>query len=350
MERPRRFRLALVSVLFLAFVVHATGCVMLVPPIEHAGQCRLEGASACATCLRTRCQTTIDACCSDRACNGGDGHSASLDALDACGAGNTTGCADGLGDAESGSAGAMRTCVTTTCKEACLGDVVVPVKWSCAAARTKDNACATCVYDSCGSTLDECCGDSSCTASTSLADDVGRCTSGDAPGCTYLTTKSTSGFEGKVRACITKSCGTACMGEGRTHESCNLYSGGSYCQCSDAEKSHGPDCSVASMGGHCVLGEKGCTCGHYACTESSSSLGGCSCSFHGGTGASTKCDVERKNGQGVCCVHRDSTEFTCECKTYLSSSCSGGEWIVPTCNIEDVLGALENVLVPKCSN
>lgn len=345
----KRWQLAL-GIVTAALVVHATGCVMVVPPIEHGGQCAFSGATACAACLRVSCQSSINACCNDSSCNGGDGHSAVLDAVDACGNGNVSGCAEGIGDAESGTAGAVRTCVTTACRADCLGDVVVPVKWSCAAPRTEDNACATCVYDACGSTLDECCADSACAASSSLADDVGRCTSGDAPGCAYLTTKSTSGFEGKARACIIKSCASACMGEGRTHESCDLYSGGSYCECTDAEKSHGPDCSVASMGGNCVLGEKGCTCGHYACEQASSSLGGCTCSFRSGSGGSTRCDVERKNDEGVCCVRRESSGFTCECRTYLSSCLSNTEWEVPTCNIEDALSALTNVLVSKCSN
>jgi hypothetical protein len=138
------------------------------------------------------------------------------------------------------------------------------------------------------------------------------------------------------------------------HESCDLYGGGAYCQCSDAEKSHGPDCSTTALssGGNCVLGEKGCTCGHYSCSsDTSSSLGGCSCSFHGDDSGTAKCDIQRSGDQGRCCIHREDSGFTCECKDYLSSCyTTSGEYPVASCNVEDVLPMLSMVLVSKCSN
>lgn len=335
------------------FVVQGIGCVLVVPPIDNSSaHCEVAGSTECAQCLRTSCQAPIDKCCDDQACAGDDGHSAILDALDECGTGNATTCADGIGKGDSTTAASVRTCVTGACKAACLGDAPVKVDWSCTVARTADNACSTCIYESCDESLTECCSDSSCSKSSDLADDLGACTGGDAPGCTYLVTKSTSGFEGKVRECIRRQCADKCMDD-RTHQSCQLQSGGTYCSCSNAEKSSGPDCSVASVDGSCVLGEKGCTCGHYACsdTSSGSSLDSCSCDFRNEAGGSTTCNVQRSNGSGRCCLKRGDREFTCECKDYLSE-CSNtlGEYPVPTCNIEDALAGLVNVLVPKCSN
>jgi hypothetical protein len=362
------------------------GCVVVMPPLEHGEHCAFVGSGACATCLASSCQASIDACCSDKACAGDDGHSAVLDAVDACGGGDAAACAAHLGDAQGKSAGvgAVRACVTTTCRAACLGDVPVPVRWSCEAPRAaNDNACARCVLGqapgagddagspttsapasatpatSCASALAECCDDASCQKSTSLADDVGRCVSGDAPGCAFLTTRSMSGFEGKVRACITKTCATECMGDGRLHESCSLEGGGAYCSCSDAEASGGAACSGAKVDGSdgtCVLGEKGCTCGHYACERSGSSAsGGCSCDFRNGPGGSTRCDVARTNTgsgttDGVCCIKREDRGFSCACVDYLSSCLGTGEYETPTCDLADVMPRLKNVLVSACSN
>ena len=356
----------------LLVMAPATGCSVVMPPIEHGAHCAFPGSGACATCLRTGCQAPIDACCNDPSCAGDEGHSGILDGLDACGGADTAKCAEWLGDAESGAAGNLRACVTTTCKAACLGDAVVPVKWSCKAARTTDTACAQCLYGdagaadggdatgaaSCAGVLDECCGDPACSKSASLADDLGRCTSGDAPGCAFLATRSMSGFEGKVRACVIKTCAAACMGDGRFHESCSLEGGGAYCSCSEAEKPSGPECSGAKVGGgdgSCVLGEKGCTCGHYTCEASSSSYSdGCSCDFRGAPGGSTRCDVVRKSSgsstTGRCCIKREERGFSCECKDYLSSCLGTDEYDTPTCDVDDVMPRLANVLVSKCSN
>ena len=104
-------------------LAHVTGCILAVPAFEHSEHCEVTGATACATCLRTKCQTTIDACCNDRTCRGADGHSAILDGLDQCGAGNARDCGEGLGDTASGSAGDLRACVATTCLTECLGNV-----------------------------------------------------------------------------------------------------------------------------------------------------------------------------------------------------------------------------------
>jgi hypothetical protein len=329
------------------FVLEAVGCVLVVPPIDHtSGHCSVLGETACASCLRESCQASIDACCGDASCAGEDGHSAILDALDECGTGSASGCAAGIGKGESTAAASVRACVTGTCKAACLGDAAVKVDWSCTVARTKDTDCATCIYDSCASAIGQCCDDSSCRKSSDLADDLGACVGGDKPGCTYMLTKSESGFEGKVRACIAKSCADRCMDD-RPHQACSLESGGSYCSCTHAEKSSGPDCSVASLGGTCVLGEKGCTCGHYACSSGSSDS--CTCDFRGEAGSGTSCRARWNDS--VCCLRREDRGFSCSCKSY-QSTCSAtlGEYPVPSCDAEDAADALANVLVSTCSN
>lgn len=340
------------------FVLHALGCVLVVPPVEDAGgHCQLTGSTECATCLRTSCQTSIDACCDDKSCAGEDGHSAILDALDECGTGNATSCADGIGKGDSTAAASVRSCVTGTCKQACLGDAAVKIDWSCTVARSNDNACATCVYDKCASALDECCTDSSCSKSSDLAEDMGACTGGDAPGCSYSTMKSTSGFEGKVRACILQKCGTTCMDTGRTHQSCQLLSGGSYCACQDAEKSSGPDCSAAALGGgsevQCVLGNKGCTCGSYGCSSSTSSSRSCSCSFgRGGGSDSTSCRAPSGSGSGEagrCCGKFTDTGLTCTCDEY-TFSCSSTEFSISSCDLDVLMNRVNpSAFVTKCS-
>jgi hypothetical protein len=339
-------------------LVQATGCILVIPPFAHDAHCGITGTSACAACLRTSCQPAIDVCCNDSSCRGVDGHSAILDGLDACGGGDAKSCASGIGNGDSASAASVRACVVGSCKEACVGGAPVKVDWSCNAPRAKDNACSTCIYESCTSAVDGCCDDASCKASRSIADDLGMCIGGDAAACTFgVSTKSTSGFEGKLRSCIAKSCTAPCLGDQRKHEACQLEGGGAYCQCSDAEKSSGPECSVASMGGNCVLGQKGCTCGHYACERSgSSTLGGCSCAFKGAAGSSTRCDAVRTSSgshstDGRCCLHVDASGTTCECKDYLSKCYADtGEYDTPSCNLEDVLPLLKNVLVDRCSN
>ena len=137
------------SLCVLAFVLPAAGCVLLAPPIDHEAHCAFEGDTACATCLRESCQAPIDACCGDLTCAGPDGHWPVLDGLDACGRGDADGCAEGIGASGSGGVGpggggtgvldtaiAVRACVLSACKTACLGDADVTPVWSCDAPRT----------------------------------------------------------------------------------------------------------------------------------------------------------------------------------------------------------------------
>lgn len=339
------------------FVAQSIGCVLIVPPIDHtSGRCEITGSTACATCLRTSCQTAIDACCGDASCAGEEGHSAILDALDECGAGNPSTCAEGIGTGESTTAASVRTCVTGTCKEVCLGDAAVKVDWSCSVARTKDIPCSTCIYEKCDEALTQCCSDSSCSASSDLADDLGACTGGDAPGCTYLFTKSASGFEGKVRACIAKECATSCMGTRRTHQSCQLQAGGTYCSCRNAEKSSGPDCSTEAVGGgadvKCVLGNEGCTCGSYSCSSGTSSSSTCSCGFRGDGEGSTSCRAPSRYGTaGRCCWKFTDSGPSCTCDEY-TFACSEtlDEHSIESCDLDVLVERLPpSTFVTKCS-
>ena len=93
-------------------VLQANACVLIVEPIDHdSGHCHVQGFTACATCLEASCQTSIDACCNDLSCAGKDGHTAILDALDACGGGDQAACAAGIGKGDSAMAAPIRACV-----------------------------------------------------------------------------------------------------------------------------------------------------------------------------------------------------------------------------------------------
>lgn len=316
------------------------GCVFLISPDSIGDHCGFKGATGCATCIREKCQDPVDACCKDSTCSGSYS-SAFLDTVDKCGQGQTGDCAKGLTSTQYGPAETIRKCVVQQCNEQCTSGAVA-AEWSCAVAREKKNDCATCVYDACSSALDQCCGDSSCSKSTDVQRDIGGCVAGDAKACAYMTSKSESGVEGVVRACIQKSCGAACIGTARPHASCTLLSGGTHCTCTPAETSKGPDCSVAAVGGgRCVLGSTGCECGAFACSTGSS----CSCSF-GSSGSAQTCAPP--GGSGSCCVSLSTSGVSCACSS--SSSCSGAR--VASCDQSTVLGALADTgrLVDACSN
>lgn len=326
------------------FVAQAIGCVLVVPPIEHGtGRCEFTGSSACATCLRSSCQTAIDACCKDASCAGEEGHSGILDALDECGSGNQTTCASSLGETSNPKAATLRACVATTCKDDCVGTSAVAVDWSCDTQIAADNECSSCIATSCKTVIGTCCDDSSCSKDSSVVDYMSKCLSGDAPGCTYLINEaSTSGIQGTVLKCVAE-CQEKCFGTYRPHQSCSLQKSGSYCTCSDAEKSSGNECTHASVGGDCVVGDKGCTCGTYGCTASSS---GCSCDFRNGRneGADQACSILQSGGYGRCCIKVESSGVSCSCSDlYKPGTCPGkstGEYETPTCDYENVMGAL----------
>ncbi|MDB5220424.1 MAG: hypothetical protein JWO86_8351 [Myxococcaceae bacterium] len=336
----------------LAIVLaHATGCILAVPAFDHADHCAIGGTGACAACLRKSCQPTIDGCCGDPVCSGADGHSAVLDGLDACGAGDANGCAAGLAQASPNAGGAVRSCVTTSCKAECVGDAVATAPWSCGNQVGGATPCGSCVLEGCATQIAECCGDSSCKSDSEVVEDIGACIGGDSGKCVYrLTNETSDGIAGKIRSCM-KKC-QSCFGSGLPHEVCDYRNSGSSCSCSAAEKSSGPACPGTTVTGDCVLGSKGCTCGHYACNASSSSLGGCSCSFDGDlSGNSEQCNVARSpdTGGGICCFKFETTGPTCTCKTY-SSTCYTDEREIASCDLADVKRAAASAFVTSCSN
>jgi len=325
------------------------GCVLLVKPIEPESHCAIQGDTACAQCIRTKCQGSVDTCCKDATCATGDpvsnivGKANVLEVADQCGQGSVDSCAQGLQVPRTGAASNVSTCVSNQCALECT---VGP--WSCASPRIGRNDCGTCIFQSCAASLDACCNDSSCGKYSNIQKEVGACTSGDTAGCAYLRSQSTSGLEGVVRGCISKSCGARCMGDGRPHQHCSLYSAGAYCSCSDAEAPSGPDCSVASVGGTCAVAKDGCACGPYACETASN---GCSCAFKGGSG-STSCSVAKTTSEGRCCLKLGSTGVSCACDRTLSRCLPEiDEYSVATCNLSDVLAELRpvNRIVDTCS-
>lgn len=342
-----------------AFALLASGCVLLVSPFEVGEHCTIAGDSACATCIRTKCQPAVDGCCASTSCAKRPTDTGLfeletediLDAIDACGRGDKNRCISELStpklDAEEET---LRACVTSTCNAECVegGTISNPSgkrpTWTCALPRTSEKLCGKCLFANCAAQLDECCADSSCSKDSELKEDIGACIAGDEPGCAYLRKQSTTGIAGTVRQCITDACGEECFGDGRLYGSCELYSGGAYCSCSDAESPSGPECSAAKVGGSCVIGKNGCTCGTYSCSSTSD---GCACDFGSDDGGGSSCSVP--SGEGVCCLSLDDRGVSCECSSL--SKCYGDEYDVQTCNQSDVLAALRGAgrVVTSCT-
>lgn len=333
----------------LALLVPVAGCVLVVPAIEPKSSCTIAGSTSCATCLRSSCQAAIDTCCGDPGCSGSDGHSVVLDAVDACGNGDKDACATSLQEAGSGAAGAIRSCIRQSCDEACLAGATIAVKWTCDSPRAEESACARCIYRSCASRLDACCADSACSKNSVVQDDMSACVSGDEAGCAYARTRYDSGLDGALRTCIAQQCFTSCMGDGRPHASCEFYSGGAYCSCSDAEESAGPECSTTAVGGSCVVGKGGCTCGSYACGQGSY-RDSCSCRFRGGSGG-TSCRAPA-TGDGRCCLKLEDRGVSCECDDLgIGCSASTDEYAIDSCDQATVLAALREAgrVATRCS-
>jgi hypothetical protein len=333
----------------LAFVLPAMGCVLLVPDVAGDGTCRFEGETPCAACIRTRCQPGVDACCGDEACSGDDGHGATMAAIDACGSGNKDACASGFQNASPGAGVDLRACVASECQATCLEGATVTVPWTCDSPRTEEGACATCIYASCEDALDGCCGDRSCQRSREIQRDMSACVSGDEAGCAYLLSRSDFGLEGVLRGCIAKSCAAKCLGDGRPHNSCGLFSAGAYCSCSDAEESSGPECSVAAVGGHCVRGRKGCSCGAYSCGATSH---GCSCDFRGkDEELGTSCQLPARAEEGRCCLKVSDTTISCECTTLYTFACDSDrdEYSTSSCDLDVLLERIDALVVDRCS-
>ena len=332
----------------IAFLAPAWGCVLVVPAIDPGPHCEIAGSSACATCIRTQCQPTVDACCNDSLCGGNYGMNV-LGRVDTCGRGDQNGCAKAMSDFTlTKEEDDVQACVSSACHEACFSKGTDFVgTWKCSAPRNPSNTCAACIYSSCAGALDKCCGDSSCANDLSLQQDMGACASQSAPRCAYSATESTSGLAGVVRGCIAKECAGECMGDGRLPQSCNVYAAGAYCSCADAEKSSGPACVKPTSDASCVLGKGGCSCGVYGCK---SSTGECKCDFR--SEGSADCSVAASNSEVVCCIKLDETQPTCTCSRYTSKCYSEfDEYDIADCSEATVLATLKSArrVVTQCS-
>ncbi len=333
----------------LPIVALLAGCVLITPPLDIGDHCGIQGDTDCAKCLRDSCQAPIDACCGSSTCAG----ASVLGDMDACGRGENPRCVDALATARTTKTEEdVRACASKSCRAVCTkgatGSGGTQPKWTCTTAREPGNDCATCVYEKCGAHLDTCCADSSCKNDSTIQTDVGACVAGDAPGCVYGQTdnRSDSGQPGVVRKCILDSCRPFCFGDGYTHASCTLRSGGTYCDCADAEKSNGVTCDATVVGGLCVRGKEGCTCGNYACSSSSD---GCSCSFDGSAGGRTTCSLSTSAERGACCVKVEQRGLSCECSTYSSCTASIGEYAIASCDLDDVRSFAADYFVTECS-
>lgn len=333
----------------LAFLAPLVGCVLVAPPLDIGDHCGIQGDTECASCIRNNCQTPIDACCGSSSCAG----ASVLGDMDACGRGENPRCIDSLATARTTKTEEdVRACASKSCRALCTkgatGSGGTQPKWTCTTAREPGNACATCVYDKCSTALDACCGDGSCKNDGTIQVDVGACVAGDAAGCVYGQTdnRSTSGQAGVVRKCVLDSCKDVCFGDGFPHASCNLQSGGTYCTCADAEKSSGPACDASTVGGRCIRGKEGCTCGNYECTGGTS----CSCSFRGDSAStSTSCRLSTSPDRGACCLRVESQGVSCKCGDYSSCSASLDEYDITSCDLEDVLSRASQLFVSECS-
>jgi hypothetical protein len=330
------------SVLALAFAL--TSCIFLQDDFEAGAHCGFAGTTACAACMRTSCQSTIDACCDDRSCRSPSfGNAQPLEALDACGNGPSTACADKISKISSGISASetMFACMKSSCRDTCLAGAKVP--FSCDGPRESDTSCAGCIYRQCGNELDTCCSDDQCNRSSTYVqsgtfDLLDACTSEDAPGCVYYAKRaSTSGSEGVVAGCIKASCGAACFGNYRPHQSCQLRESGRYCSCQDALASSGNECSTATVKGPCIVGQRGCQCGAYRCTSSSRE---CTCGFDGDPDANLDVCEIATGSKGVCCLRLEDTSVTCTCMPSSTSCLTSTDVIVKSCALADVQAAL----------
>jgi hypothetical protein len=325
-------------------------CILFISPDTPGDHCAIQGSTACAACMRDKCQQSIDGCCSDTACSETtDAPASTLAVVDECGEGNFNACASGFRNPRTGSAQAVRSCVTEQCNDACTGGGLPSVQ-PCEVPRASKNACAKCVYDSCTSVLDKCCADSSCARSNVITDDVSGCVSADAKACAFMQTKSADGLDGALRACIVQRCAPACIGDARPHVNCSLYRAGTSCSCSNSQRAEGPECSVAAVGGRCLFGRTGCSCGAYGCRTGVGSTRSCSCSFDSTGSATTTCS---KPTTGRCCLTASSDAVDCIC-TESTSPCDSKEFEfkVDSCDINVVTKELTDakLFIDVCSN
>lgn len=351
MSRTPRLFASLVIAVGLAPVA---GCIVLVDSFEAHEQCEIQGSGACATCIRSSCQNRIDDACRSTASGAARGTSI-LGEVDACGRGETTSCARALSKERSDEDEALRQCVQASCRSACTvpssagSDDREHPRWTCDAPRTDETQCEQCVHQECATKLDECCADDTCAAESNIQRDLGACFSGDPRACVWrFKDASADGTSGIVRQCVVDRCFEACLGDGRTHTSCTPRASGTYCTCTNAEKSSGPECSADKMNvDYCVIGRSGCTCGAFQMTSTTRSR--CTADYYGGSQSHS--DIACVPGsEGRCCLSLESDGVSCTCDTSKSASeCLESEYAIRDCSESTIKEKLGGRIVPSCS-
>jgi hypothetical protein len=106
-----------------------SGCFAFIQPDDINDNCGIKGESACAICLREKCQTEINNCCKEpegyEGCSEVTfGDDAFMTTLDACGEGqDQASCLYNVSNAnEGGPTGVIRKCTLEKCSSECFGD------------------------------------------------------------------------------------------------------------------------------------------------------------------------------------------------------------------------------------
>jgi hypothetical protein len=353
MSRAHRF---FTHVKVLLTMLPLTGCFVLVETFDVREQCGIQGSGACATCIRSSCQATVDGCCGSATCAAGSSGTSILDDVDACGRGETSRCASALADQRSGGEEeALRQCIQASCRTACTvpsstgNGSKEPARWTCDAPRTGTSKCEQCVDRACAAKLDECCADDTCANESDIQSELGTCFAGDPRACAWaFRDASADGTSGIVRRCIVDSCYDACLGDGLPHTDCTPRAGGAYCTCTNAEESSGPECSASKIGvDYCVIGRTGCTCGAFRLASATSST--CTVDYEGGpdTHSDRSCVPY---SEGRCCLTLEDDGISCECDTSeYASRCTDSEYSISECSESAIKALLGDLIVPSCS-
>lgn len=332
----------------LVTLIPLTGCFVLVDTFEVRDQCGIQGSGACAACIRSSCQGTVDACCRSATCGAGS----ILDDADACGSGETSRCAIALATERSGGDDeALRQCMLTSCQSACTvpSSADDPARFTCDAPRAGTSRCEQCVREACATKLDQCCADNTCADERDIQLDLGTCFAGDSRACVWrFRSASADGTSGIVRQCVVDHCYDACLGDGLPHTSCTPRASGTYCTCENAEDSSGPECSAKEVGvDYCVIGRRGCTCGAFRIASSARS--GCTMDYRGG--AQSHSDVPCvAHSEGRCCLSLEDDGISCECDTSeYATPCTESEYSISECSESAIKEKIGERVVPSCS-
>jgi hypothetical protein len=126
----RRLRRALVAIAMVSSSAPLiSGCFAFIQPDDIGDNCGIKGESACAACLREKCQTEINNCCKEpegySSCSEATfGDDALMPTLDLCGeAQDAASCLYNVTNARvDGPTGVIRKCTLDKCSSECFGD------------------------------------------------------------------------------------------------------------------------------------------------------------------------------------------------------------------------------------